>query len=170
MNIAPISYTNHSWRVAKTRSVDRWFTGSYSYFLPMGFDASSYLDRVMTLTKVSLTPELLWELSPFSWLADWALHLGDSLKANELAVSELLHIHYAYAMEQTVDTIYTDINLFGTPSGSIRTDLPRYIPSTWTRTRKKRIKANPFGFTTGSTGGLNPRQLAILAALGLSKS
>jgi hypothetical protein len=34
---------------------------------------------------------------------------------------------------------------------------------------KRRVRANPFGFTPGVNGNLNSSQMAILAALGLTK-
>lgn len=157
-------------RVSKMLQKRQWFTGSYTAFLPLGFDPSSYLERLDVLTKVKLTPQVLWQLSPWTWLTDWALHIGDSIAANEVALNKLIHIHYAYAMEESVATTFMDVNVTGTTASNQVYEGPQKWSHVTRTTRKRRIRANPYGFTAGSLGELTPSQIAIIVALGLSKS
>lgn len=162
------------WRASKVLTRRQWFVGSYITFFPLGFDPSSYEDRLKALIDVRITPSTLWQLAPWSWLVDWALHIGDSIESNRLASDKLIHIHYAYAMEQTTCEVFTDFTVKNYTIGSgdqLRTY--RCAPShnsVTSLTRKRRIRANPYGFTSGGLSALKPNQIAILTALGLSRT
>lgn len=152
----------------------QWFVGSYTTFYPLGFDANDFVSRAQHMMSIKLTPQTLWELTPWSWLVDWGIHIGDSIAANQAAADDTLHIHYAYAMESTkahtlmsgkVDNTYTP-----TTSGYyVRTSRDHFAYQSETEW-KRRIRANPFGFTSGGLSGLSASQIATLTALGLSRT
>lgn len=161
----------------RTTSRTQWFEGEFSSFYRLGFDPSSFMDRAEALINIRLTPSVLWELAPWSWLVDWFLRIGDSIKANELAGSDKLVMHYGYAMEHTVirDLVSMDFASAprSRPSGSTYSyypDLPGSASYTSTTEYKRRIRANPYGFKTGGPNALTTGQWAILGALGLTRS
>jgi hypothetical protein len=152
------------------KSVQRnfWFEGSFTSFMPLNYDPSDYLDRLNALVNVNITPEVLWNLAPWTWLVDWNLRISDSISANLLAANDLLIMHYGYAMEKTVYT--TVSNSYGVQGAIIGANSqPNRVISSVVTTRKRRIRANPYGFRVGGAAALSGSQLAILAALGLTK-
>ena len=78
---------------------------------------------------------------------------------------------YLYAMETTtVKRGYLLTKLHPTFSGEIHVGPAAYANTTY-YVRKRRIRANPFGFNGSSDFvGLNSEQSAILSALGLTRS
>ncbi len=154
----------------KTRSSRRWFEGEFSSFYPLGFDPTEYMNKLRLLMDFSIKPSTLWELAPWSWLVDWNLRIGDTIRANELRANDLLVMHYGYAMETSVYT--TELSwraTSGPTSSSTWTNLPRKGGMFATTVYKRRLRANPYGFRVGGTGALSGNQAAILGALGLSK-
>ncbi len=153
---------------SKSRSSRRWFEGEFTNFLPIGFDASDYQQRLSQLLDPRITPSDLWELAPWSWLVDWNLRIGDTIHSNELAANDRLIMHYGYAMEHTVYTTeaHWKANV-AAPAGW--SNLP--LKGGWFATTqyKRRLRANPYGFRVGGAGSLTGGQYAILGALGLTK-
>jgi len=160
----------------KTTERRQWFEGEFTNFFRLGFDPSSFLDRLDQLINVKMTPSVLWELAPWSWLVDWHLRIGDSIRAQELVANDLLVMHYGYAMEHTVLSELTTIDLSsnartnpGSTSYVFWPDLPDSMSYVNRSEYKRRIRANPYGFRTGGTSGLSVGQLGILGALGLTR-
>jgi hypothetical protein len=156
----------------KSATTTRWFEGEFSSFYPLGFDPNDYAQRLGVLLNPKITPATLWQLAPWSWLVDWNLRIGDSIEANEKASNDLLVMHYGYAMETTVYKTNVNWRLLSTPNSqySTWTGFP-----TWGRYKvetvyKRRLRANPYGFRAGGADALNGGQIAILGALGLTKT
>jgi len=149
--------------VTNTYVSEIWFSGAYTYLAPED-QTSNYIvakaGEVDHLLGINLTPADLWDLTPWSWLADWRYNIGTNLKNLSAFQEDNLVIKYGYLMAK--QTFTTEVTL----------DAPLYEVAphyTWTSVRKERIKASPYGF------GKNPEsfsdtQWAILAALGLSKA
>lgn len=152
-----------------------WFEGEFIYLPKIGFDDKNFFDRLDALLAKDITPSVLWELTPWSWLLDWFLKIQDSLYANEIAFSNRILSTYAYAMERIEATHVNVVSNI-----RVRTDsLPMYVgsyvgPKSWQAvyktSSKRRIRANPFGFTVNPTTALNVAQMGILGALGLTKT
>jgi len=151
----------------KTRSVKRWFEGEFTSFFPLGFNPDDFFHRAQQLIKLQLDPKTLWELSPWSWLVDWQLRIGDTIAANQYAANDLLIMHYGYAMETAV---YTTECSWRTTSPSGYFGYPSKGRHLATTVYKRRLRANPYGFRVGTSGGLTDSQLLILGALGLTKA
>jgi hypothetical protein len=154
-------------KVYRTRksSVERWFSGAFTYHLPSGYSSRNRLlsfgPEAQKLLGMELTPETLWNLSPWSWAVDWFTSAGDVVSNVSDWSTDGLVMRYGYIMEHSLSTDTYDWTGRGYP----------LVPSsvTFNREVKRRRRANPFGF--GITwGGLSPRQLSIAAALGISKS
>lgn len=119
------------------------------------------LAKYDVLYGVAPTPDVLWNLAPWSWAVDWFANIGDVIEnaSNALLYSQVLR--YGYVMETTTVTDTYTLESPNFKGGS------RFITSLETIT-KKRVKASPYGF--GLTwDGFNTYQLSILAALGISR-
>lgn len=151
----------------RTTEIRRWFSGAFRYYLPTGYDSRSKMARAALLADklygVSVDPETLWNLTPWSWALDWVGNIGDVISNTSDFLTDGLVMPYGYMMEHSIvkDT-YT------------RHDLPfkRYGKTTLSLHKitevKKRRPATPFGF--GLTyDGLSTKQKAILAAIGLTR-
>ncbi len=145
-----------------------WFSGAYSYYLPMGNDTMSQVKRASQkarhLLSLELNAEVLWNLTPWSWLADWNGNIGTNIhNANRLS-SDGLVIRYGYLMcESTTDHTFT---LRGPVTNE---GISGPFTVTFRSTRKERVKAPPYGFGS-NPANYTARQWAILAALGLTKA
>jgi hypothetical protein len=148
--------------------VERWFEGEFVQLPHIGFNPDDYLSRLNELMNPRITPEVLWNLAPWSWLVDWHLRIGDSIAANLLAVDDRVHSVFAYAMQRTQRTVFVSAQI---DSAQARYSYvgPREWGGVLRTTVKQRVRANPYGFTAGGADALNESQLAILAALGLTK-
>lgn len=144
----------------------QWFSGAFTYALPSGYDSRNklsryalYADKVLGL---SLTPETLWNLAPWSWAADWFSNTGDVISNITSWAADGLVMQYGYMMEHSIVTdTYTRAKTGLKTGGGAQ-------PVTLVTETKVRRKANPFGF--GLTWeGLSPLQLAIAAAIGITR-
>lgn len=150
------------------KRIDTWFSGAFSYGIPLNSTsregAASLAAEADKLFGISLTPDVLWELAPWSWAIDWFSNVGDVLANISDGMSQGLVMHYGYVMEKTVHThTYT---VEGLLQGGKPVQLP---PVRIHNESKTRVKANPFGFGV-SWDGLSPFQLSILAALGITRT
>jgi len=161
-----------TWDVYRTRKTVRstWFSGAFTYHLPKGYNSRKAMDRAGTEAKrvfgLELTPEVLWNLTPWSWAIDWVTNAGDVL-ANVSAWEQYgLVMKYGYVMETTTvtDTYMAVQTAPGSDGRTLYCEPMHMVTVT-----KKRRRANPFGFGV-SWDGLSALQQAILAALGLSRS
>lgn len=146
----------------------RWFSGSFTYHADTensSFQSAlGYGSEAEKLFGISLTPDILWELTPWSWAIDWfsnASNVIHNIGAMELAG---LVMDYGYIMEETstVETYsMTGFSMGGKYAGPVNIPNSGFVTVT-----KRRREANPFGFGL-SWDGLSPTQLAITAALGI---
>lgn len=113
---------------------------------------------------LDLTPDLVWELTPWSWAIDWFSNVGDVLTNITNFQANGLVLRYGYIMEEILheqvgrlDTCaLLDAESRGGPSAIVRT------------TNKRRIPASPYGFGV-SWDELSSFQASIVAALGISR-
>lgn len=150
--------------LSRKTEVRRWFSGAFTYHLPTGYSSRNKLmsfgPEAQRMLGLQPTPETLWNLAPWSWAIDWFSSAGDVVSNISDWSNDGLVMRYGYLMEHSVssDTYFWTGTWKGTPPS----------PVTLTRESKVRRKANPFGF--GLTwNGLSPRQVAIAAALGISR-
>lgn len=164
-------FTSYQGTLTKTTETLRktWFQGSYSYAFPPIEDSRGVVmdaaQKANHLLGLKLTPEVLWNLAPWSWLADWFMNIG-SLATNVSALGQdELMIHRAYCMRTLSTKVTYELNGIASfthgPLGPLK--------QSFETTTKLRVKASPYGF--GLTfEDFSPRQMAILAALGLTRS
>lgn len=150
--------------VKRRRSFEGMFTSFFDYPPP----ESSWVEKAKSLLLQDYTPEVLWELAPWSWLVDWVFHIQNSIQANAVASDKRIVMNYGYVMESLRYS-----SLFTGRIPDVEQMYPvRYINSSFsvstTDVVKRRIRANPFGLQVTNPGMLNADQVSILAALGAS--
>jgi len=148
-----------------------WFSGAYTYHLPTGYDSRDGLARNAAEAKkvfgATLTPDTLWELTPWSWAIDWFSNAGDVIHNLTSWKAYGLVLRYGYIMEETSTTVtYTHENKVAHPNPD-DPYLFKCEPLVLAQTTKIRRPATPFGFGV-SLSGLSTIQTAILGALGLT--
>ena len=138
-----------------------WFEVEYIYHVPTGNRVNDKIRRygayARKLLGVDLSPEVLWNLAPWSWAADWFANTGDVMHNISAIAQHGLVIRHGYIMShvgyQTVSS--------GTHHG-------HYQVLTRTQESKRRRAATPYGFGV-LFSDLSPEQVAVLAALGISR-
>jgi hypothetical protein len=153
----------------RTFSQRRWFSAAYSYHLPPYWEElGDVAQKAKHLLGVELTPEVIWNLVPWSWTIDWFSSLGSVISNLEDMADQSLVMRYGYLMEHTIvkDT-YTRV--YNTPplNGMVPPVFSHSI--TFVTETKLRKKANPYGFGV-SWDSLSNLQKAILAAIGITRS
>jgi len=152
-----------------TQKSDRiWFKGSYIFNLAVGDSTIGKLKEAEQLANkllgTRLTPSVLWQIAPWSWLADWVFNIGDIIDNATALKSDGLVLRYGYLMcESTYKTTY---ELANASYGGLQ---PRLLQTSLVTTRKQRKRATPYGFGV-SPDSFTDQQWAILGALGLTKS
>jgi hypothetical protein len=167
--------TAHS--VTREDSTRIWFVGKYQYYIP-DVGSSLWDARARAVLFGALpTPEVMYQLMPWSWLIDWFANVGDIISNATPNAVDNLTVTYGYVMRHT-KTVWTAsaecISPEYAPGGLIPEYLVPALGYTFRTFLKKEEKArsgdgNPFGLGF-KAGALTSHQLGILAALGISRS
>lgn len=168
--VQSFAFSGPSWFRATTRQKrEQWFSGCYTYhFEP---DKMSEVERIATearhLYGLELTPEVVWNLAPWSWLVDWVTNVGDVFHNVSAFQQDGLVLRYGYVMEQNSKELVRVNSTTHASNASM--NYPRTASETFSGLRKARRKATPFGFGLLESG-FSVRQWAILAALGITRA
>lgn len=146
----------------------QWFSGAFTYYLPDSDELGGLGRLALEADRLfGVVPDIadLWNLIPWSWLVDWFVNVGPVLQNLANYSKYGLVMPYGYMMEHTI----VEYQYTFTPS--VKTDkiVGGGVNLVIVDETKKRVQASPFGFGV-TWDGFNPGQLAILAALGLSRS
>lgn len=158
-------------RVLLHKSMEKrcWFSGSFIYHLPIDpstmkamKERSGHLKKLLGL---DLTPDTIWNATPWSWAVDWITNTGDVISNLQSWTTDGMVMRYGYIMEH-VKCVHT--YSFSGPTGHLP---PMARPSvlSFSVETKTRRKATPFGFGL-KYGQFTDRQWAIVAALGIARS
>lgn len=148
-----------------TTTTERWwFSGAFTYHLPKEGVMRSLRD-LDKLYGVVPGVDTAWNLLPFSWLVDYKFSVGAALKNANTFVADGLVMPYGYVMRE-VKTHITERWVGTTRQNNAWT--PTTVVGETYQSIQQRHPANPFGFGI-SHEDLTPRQLSIIAALGLSR-
>jgi len=136
---------------------DVWFDGTFVFYID-DIKLPGTITRLRTrLAGLEITPAVVWEALPWSWLIDWFTNVGDVLaNLSDTAVDRLV-ANRAYIMGHTKRTY----KWYGT-------DGKTHGQSSHIYETKVRRKVSPYGLAVG--GILTTRQQSILAALAASRS
>lgn len=144
-----------------------WFSGAFTYYVHTAHSLLEKLERFGELANhllgTRLTADVIWQLTPWSWLFDWFGTMGNFLSLNDRLTSDSLVLKYGYVMHQ-IDATRTY-----TKTGCLAKDgeVPSTISAFVDLSSKNRRRATPYGFGV-DLEALSPERLAILGALGLS--
>jgi hypothetical protein len=150
------------------------FSGAFTYYVPnfdgtLMQDLSAFEARANVLLGTRLTPEVLWELTPWSWLIDWLVGLQANISVATRFDSEGLVLRYGYLT--VIDRVSVNA-LYAVSGNHPITPHGTYKKSAFTRMtyfRMRRIKSTPFGFGL-DTATFTAPQWSILAALGMTRA
>lgn len=146
-----------------------WFSGAFQYHIQasdvIGPGLDKWLERARLLYGMRITPDVLWNLAPWSWLADWFFNISEVLTNIAMFKEDRLTMPWGYIMEhKTVDmTVQLSDIEFDSVPGAKQTLTQRFIIES-----KYRRKASPFSIGLDE-GTLSNRQKAILGAVVASR-
>ncbi len=148
----------------------RWFSGAFTYVLPPGYHSYGKVraaeEKAKYLLGLDLNAEVLYNLTPWSWLADWFANIGDVVaNVTRFASSDSLVLRYGYIMCESQTHMTRIVSGLSTYAGGALGDLLFESGVI----RKERYRSSPFGFGL-VTSGFSQGQWDILAALGMSRS
>lgn len=142
------------------------FSGAYSYYLE---DDSSFWGKMKrfeqdanVLLGTRITPEVLWELAPWSWLLDWRVELGNFIAVNSRFAQDGLVLQFGYLSAFTSQRTLCTAEITDQKGQRIS------INTLYESKRRERVRATPYGFGL-NTNSLSSNQWAILAMLGVSR-
>jgi hypothetical protein len=143
-------------------SVDVWFSGCFGRFVTPELSKlnrfTEFEAKANALLGTRLTPETLWNLTPWSWLVDWQIDIGAMLSILSRQLLDGSVMWYGYTMANSIKT-----ETYSHTAG--------YVQPIQTVTHlKQRNMATPFGFGLSPQTDFSPKQLAILAALGITRA
>jgi hypothetical protein len=163
--------------VSRVSETKRWFEGAFTYALPSSTSSWGKMlgigSEADKLFGISLSPDILWELTPWSWAVDWFSNAGDVVNnVTNFGLAGLV-MRYGFMMEESIEKITVENGpcAFHTNNGKGGEGPPTFstpCSSGIECVTKRRGIANPFGFGIGWEG-LSPTQLAITAALGITR-
>lgn len=165
--------TSASWTkrytFSKRESYRVWASGDFKFYRPE-FDMSrsdynsglNQIRRLSTLLGTNISPSLLWNITPWTWLADWFGNAGkviENLSAAALdgVVSKNVFLMYSYSRTLVLKQ---ELNFLDRP---ISAEFYRIVNS-----KQRGHAKTPYGFSLLPTQ-LSGKQLSILGALGISK-
>lgn len=138
-----------------------WFECEYEYYVPAGGSINDKFRRygsyARKLLGIDLSPEVLWNLSPWSWAADWFANTGDVMHNISAIGTDGLVLRNGYMMSHgNRTTVYS-----GSHAG-------QYQKRVRIEEHKTRRPATPYGFGVAFSS-LSATQVAVISALGLSR-
>lgn len=157
-----------NWSVVTTTSEKVWYAAKYRYYVP-DVSSSQWRRRAkLALFGALPTPELVWELIPFSWLIDWGVNVGDVVSnMSTNAVDNLVQL-YSFIMRTTTTETIATVNTNWGNFGPIRAG-SAYFQSTKLQIVKTRVGGgSPYALNAVNGTGLSTYQGGVLAALGIS--
>jgi len=166
----PNAFATYPGKLTYTReeTYEYWFSGAFTYLYTDGDRAvdkmSAAAQRLNRLYGIRPSVDTLWELTPWSWAADWFANAGDVAHNIAAFSNDSLVMRWGYVMcTYTIRDTYLmeGVTLKGGPPGP--------HSQTFVTKVKKRVKATPYGFGLDPAVAFSARQWAILTALGLSK-
>lgn len=168
---SPTMTTSHRKSGPRTKTTTttsrKWLSATFEYHVPsdllQSLDARGWYARANHLYGLRLTPDVLWQLAPWSWATDWFLNVGDLASWVSNVGSDGLVCTHAYMMEEREVAVQWDLEVdFDSHPGNT------HLRQTFRTTSKWRQQVSPF--TLGlRDGSLSAKQIAIGAAIGATR-
>ena len=145
-----------------------WTTARFATGMTPNGANNAHLDRAIDLLGLKITPSLVWELTPWSWLIDWFLNIGTVIEnLSSLGLSNTI-LNYAYSTYRRKSLLTVGLDLKNFLTASTGNTYQGGYQFACQIDQKVRIPASPFGFGIAGSS-LSASQLAILSALGLAR-
>lgn len=150
------------------RRTDKYsFVGAFTYYIDPILDslgsAGVAFNNAQHLLGLSADANAIWQLTPWTWLVDWFVNLGDCISLSNRLQNKSLVLRYGYLLRESEDKLTLTVDRLTTKGGMAIRD----IRTDFVVRRKVRIRSTPYGFGI-STGSFSAVQWAILAALGFT--
>jgi hypothetical protein len=178
MQVEPVGYlvqslfvpgVNPTWEVRERKHSYITAVGSYKYYRPE-FDESlpdynsawNSVNRYLTIYGARITPSTIYRATPWTWLVDWFTDFGANIDAMTDIAIDAIAARYLYVSRHS-STEQIVVQTLPFKDGTISASWPLL----WTE-KVRNSASTPYGFGL-SWNLLSPRQLAILAALGITR-
>lgn len=158
-----------SWELTEHKISESWAVGKFRYYRPE-FDvlnanyhsSMSSIMRYLTLFGLRVTPSNIYKATPWTWAIDWFTNIGKQIERFSDMYVDSMAAQYLYSMlhERTERRITCRLPFW---SGMLTLVFTRII-----ETKQREEASSPYGFSL-TWDQLTPRQLAISAALGISR-
>lgn len=147
--------------VTKYNTSSVTFVGMFRYYVPELSTPKWHDWAIKRLFGLQITPTLLYELTPWSWLVDWFSNAGDVISNIEDRLLYNMVCKYAYVMgrRQCNVDISSELPFNGTVLRNTWSHIVEY---------KTRHGCTPYSFSWDNAD-LTTYQKAILTALGVSR-
>jgi len=119
------------------------------------------LGRQMTMYGLRISPSNVWRSTPWTWLIDWGLNVGQNIDRITEYLQDGVECKYLFVMAHDIRTLRFEQTL-PMQSGPLVLEYDRVIDI-----KQRDPISNPFSL--GPQGNFGPLRLAILAALGVSR-
>jgi hypothetical protein len=146
-----------------------WSEGQFTYYRPE-FDASlqghestlNKAQQLLTLYGARINPAVVYKVLPWTWLIDWFASVGDFIDVENAIRNDGVASKYLYVMHKRENNV-RQVSHINFCNGMLTLEWMRQ-----THSKQRYGASNPYGF--GLTWeSLSPKQLTILAALGLTR-
>lgn len=165
-NGATTSLRLKSTTITKRTQVSYWFSGAWTYWLDgtsSPIEALRYHARIADkLLGTGFDVDLLWQITPWSWIVDWFVNIGDVIAVNNALANDSLLLRYGY-MTRKVTTSVT----YSNPGYQFLSRNTGPVHATIRTISTTRRRATPYGFGLNPSD-FSPTRWAILAALGMT--
>ena len=151
-------------RITTTTRVRRWFSGAFTYWFPKRGDSLRKTAELKKLYGLEISPDMLWNVAPWSWAADWAGDAGILAENITNMGRDNLLMPWAYLMEEK--SVKKEYQLSGLRYRAFPGE--QILRQSFETIAKSRIQASPYGFDL-DWPDFSPRQVAIAGALGISR-
>lgn len=150
-----------------TLQVRTWATGTFTYWLPPG-PRDYHWNRKLyrRIMGMYVTPSVIYELVPWSWLVDYFTTCGDFYKAVSAGVADRCVAKNLCMMQTVTLRNFTKCRIPVVVGNNFSVFAETFAVRTMTR--KFRMPGSPFGWGVRHSD-LSLHQKGILAALGLSR-
>lgn len=141
------------------------FSGAYIQYIPE-FDRRGLARQAAEARRIlgiRLTPDVVWNLAPWSWAVDWFGNVGGLLTNLSAIGSDGLCLEYAY-----VTSVSSREGTVITPGEETGSFLFTPAKQEYKQFRMVRVPSTPYGFVTQKD--LSLKQKAIITALGLNRA
>lgn len=160
-----------SYSLTTTRETKVWYAAKYRYYIPDVTSSQWNRRAKLALFGALPTPELVWELTPFSWLIDWAVNMEDVMSnMSTNAVDNLVQL-YSFIMRTVTTTTTAVANTnWGPITTVVKPGNAAFISEKTQIVKTRTGGGSPYALNAVAGTGLSLYQSGVLAALGISLS